>query len=134
MAWAARLAGFLLFRVIRTGKDDRFDDKRDRFFRFLAFWIFQMIWVWTVSMPVVLLNSPAVRASMPHIPFGTARDIAGVVLWGVGFIMESVSDAQRFRFREKHPDRRAVCDGGFFAWSRHPNYFGEIIIQFGTLS
>lgn len=39
MAWAARLSGFLLFRIIRTGKDDRFDDKRDKFWSFLGFWV-----------------------------------------------------------------------------------------------
>ena len=45
MLWGARLSGFLLFRIIKTGKDDRFDDKRDKFFSFLGFWVFQMIWV-----------------------------------------------------------------------------------------
>lgn len=45
MLWGARLSGFLLFRIIKTGKDDRFDDKRDKFFSFLGFWVFQMLWV-----------------------------------------------------------------------------------------
>lgn len=39
MAWAARLSGFLLFRILKTGKDDRFDDKRDKFWSFLGFWV-----------------------------------------------------------------------------------------------
>jgi steroid 5-alpha reductase family enzyme len=37
--WAARLGGFLLFRILKTGKDDRFDDKRDKFWSFLGFWV-----------------------------------------------------------------------------------------------
>jgi steroid 5-alpha reductase family enzyme len=37
--WAARLSGFLLFRILKTGKDDRFDDKRDRFWSLLEFWV-----------------------------------------------------------------------------------------------
>lgn len=45
MLWGARLSGFLLFRIIKTGKDDRFDDKRDKFWSFLGFWVFQMFWV-----------------------------------------------------------------------------------------
>lgn len=45
MVWGARLSGFLLFRILKTGKDDRFDDKRDKFFSFLGFWVAQMIWV-----------------------------------------------------------------------------------------
>ncbi|KAK5663600.1 hypothetical protein OQA88_4031 [Cercophora sp. LCS_1] len=128
MVWALRLSGFLFYRVLKTGKDDRFDDKRDKFFPFLGFWVFQMIWVWTCSLPVTILNSPAVLA-YPQRSFGTGRDIAGVVLYAIGLVMESVSDAQRMRFRAEN-DRSAVCDGGFFYLSRHPNYFGEIIVQF----
>lgn len=81
-------------------------------------------------MPVTILNSPNVtKFYQPK--FGTGCDIAGVILWGIGFIMESVSDIQKYRFRTAHGSDGAVCDVGFFAWTRHPNYFGEIIIQFG---
>ncbi|KAH8679940.1 hypothetical protein BGZ60DRAFT_369600 [Tricladium varicosporioides] len=130
MVWGLRLSGFLLFRILKTGKDDRFDDKRDKFFPFLGFWIFQMIWVWTVSLPVTVLNSPNVT-QYPQPAFGTGRDIGGVVLYVIGLIMESVSDAQKYRFRSKQGVKSAICDKGFFSWTRHPNYFGEIIIQFG---
>ncbi|KAL3958967.1 hypothetical protein ACCO45_007129 [Purpureocillium lilacinum] len=128
IAWALRLSGFLFFRILRTGSDDRFDDKRDRFFPFLGFWVAQMVWVWAVSLPVTVLNSPAVTAYPQH-AFGTGRDIAGVVLFAVGFVMESVSDVQKYRFRQTH-NGSDVCDKGFFFVSRHPNYFGEILIQF----
>jgi steroid 5-alpha reductase family enzyme len=129
IVWGLRLSGFLLFRIIKTGKDDRFDGMRDRFFPFLGFWVFQMLWVWSVSLPVTVLNSPAVQA-YPQIAFGTGRDVAGVVLFAVGFIMESVSDWQKYRFRQVHKDTAEICDKGFFAWSRHPSYFGEILIHF----
>ncbi|KAK3695162.1 hypothetical protein B0T22DRAFT_96140 [Podospora appendiculata] len=128
MVWGLRLSCFLLFRILKTGKDDRFDDKRDKFFPFLGFWIFQMVWVWAVSLPVTVLNSPAVQ-QYPQPPFGTGRDIAGVVMYAIGLVMESVSDVQKYRFRSRN-DKAAICDRGFFAVSRHPNYFGEIIIQF----
>jgi len=129
MVWGARLSGFLLFRILKTGKDDRFDDKRDKFFSFLGFWVFQMVWVWAVSLPVTLLNSPAVtQYGQPK--FGTGRDIAGVILYAIGLVMESVSDIQKYIFRSKHQNDGAVCEVGFFSWTRHPNYFGEIIIQF----
>jgi steroid 5-alpha reductase family enzyme len=92
-----------------------------------------MIWVWTVSLPVTILNSPKVtRFSQPA--FGTGRDIAGVILYSIGIIMESFSDVQKYRFKSKKSDKSAICDTGFFSWSRHPNYFGEIIIQFGTFA
>lgn len=132
MLWGIRLSGFLLFRILKTGKDDRFDDKRDKFFPFLGFWIFQMIWVWVVSLPVTIINSPNVTR-FPFIGFGTGRDIAGIVLFTLGFVMESVGDVEKFRFRQR-ADKSAVCDKGFWGWSRHPNYFGEIIIQFGMFT
>lgn len=129
MFWGARLSGFLLFRIIKTGKDDRFDDKRDDFFKFLFFWVFQMFWVWTVSLPVTLLNSPNImQYNQPS--FGTGRDIAGVILWSVGFVMESYSDVQKYLFRSNPANKGKTCDVGLFSWSRHPNYFGEIIMQF----
>lgn len=130
MAWAARLSGFLLFRIIKTGKDDRFDDKRDKFWSFLGFWVFQMFWVWTCSLPVTLLNSPNItQYEQPK--FGTGCDIAGIIMFAIGFVMESVSDVQKYRFRTAHGSDGAVCDVGFFNWTRHPNYFGEIMVQFG---
>ncbi|PHH90521.1 hypothetical protein CDD83_3446 [Cordyceps sp. RAO-2017] len=128
IVWAVRLSGFLFFRILRTGSDDRFDDKRDKFLPFLGFWLFQMLWVWTVSLPVTVLNSPNVTRYPQH-AFGTGRDVAGIVLFALGFLMESVSDVQKYRFRNAH-DGHAVCNRGLFALSRHPNYFGEIIIQF----
>lgn len=130
MAWGARLSAFLLFRIIKTGKDDRFDDKRDDFFKFLSFWIFQMIWVWTVSLPITLLNSPAITAYQPQPRFGTPADIAGVILWTIGFAMESLADVQKYRFRSNPANKGKTCSAGLFSWSRHPNYFGEIIMQF----
>lgn len=132
IVWAVRLAGFLFFRILKTGHDERFNEMRGKFLSFLGFWIFQMLWVWIVSLPVTLLNSPAVTR-YAEVPFGTGRDIAGVILFGVGFVMETVSDAQKYIFRSTH-DGKAVCSGGLFAISRHPNYFGEIIQHFGILA
>ncbi|KAF2772113.1 DUF1295-domain-containing protein [Teratosphaeria nubilosa] len=130
MLWAARLSGFLLFRILKTGKDDRFDDKRDKFFPFLGFWVFQMLWVWTVSLPVTLLNSPNVLAwKQPS--FGKATDIIGVIFFVMAFLIEAVSDVQKYRFKGSEAGKQpgAVCNVGLFKYSRHPNYFGEIMVQ-----
>jgi len=129
MLWAARLSGFLFFRILKTGKDDRFDDKRDKFFPFLGFWVFQMIWVWTVSMPVTVLNSPKVL-QYPQPSFGQATDIVGIIIFAIGFLTEAIADVQKYRFKQgpgKEPG--AVCNVGFFKYSRHPNYAGEILVQ-----
>ncbi|EPE03554.1 oxidoreductase-like protein [Ophiostoma piceae UAMH 11346] len=131
IAWALRLSGFLLFRIMRTGTDDRFDDMRSRFLPFLGFWVFQMLWVWTVSLPVTIINAPSVHATTS---FGGARDVIGAAMFAAGFACEAVADVQRFVFRQNRTSRADVCSAGLFAWSRHPNYFGEILLQFGIFT
>jgi steroid 5-alpha reductase family enzyme len=130
MVWGARLSAFLLFRIVKTGKDDRFDDKRENFLKFLGFWVFQMVWVWTVSLPITILNSPNVT-KYPQPEFGLTGDILGIVLFAIGLLMETVADWQKFSFRSKNPERKNFMSSGLFAWSRHPNYFGEIVLHFG---
>ncbi|KAJ7070640.1 DUF1295-domain-containing protein [Mycena amicta] len=135
MVWAVRIAGFLFFRVLKTGHDGRFDTIRKSFFKFLGFWIAQILWVWIVSLPVVILNAPAVSdvghgGSSPK--FGTSRDIAGLVLWALGFLIESTADAQKYRYKSsKIISKDKPVDKGAWAWSRHPQYFGEIICWWG---
>ena len=131
VAWSVRLAGFLFFRILKTGKDERFNEMRSHFVKFLGFWVFQMLWVWIVSLPVTLSNAPNVTR-YPQRDFGTGRDVAGIVLYAVGLVFEAGGDVQKYLFRSRQTresNRTAVCDSGFFALSRHPNYFGDIIIQ-----
>lgn len=132
MLWGTRLSAFLLFRILKTGKDDRFDDKRDKFFPFLGFWVAQMLWVWIVSLPVTILNSPNVL-QYPQPSFGKATDIVAIIFYVIAFLMESVSDVQKYRFKQSSQGQQpgAFCNVGLFKWSRHPNYFGEIIVQVG---
>lgn len=135
MVWAVRIAGFLLYRVLKTGSDNRFDEIRSSFFKFLGFWIGQILWVWTVSLPLIILNSPVVSdlTNMGSNPsFGTSRDIAGIVLWALGWIIETVADAQKFRYKQsKSSPKDKPIQAGIWAWSRHPPYFGEILCWWG---
>ncbi|KAF8196667.1 DUF1295-domain-containing protein [Mycena galopus ATCC 62051] len=135
MIWAVRIAGFLLFRVIKTGHDGRFDEIRKHFFKFLAFWIAQILWVWVVSLPIVILNSPAISdvghgGSNPA--FGTSRDIAGIVLWALGLFTEAIADMQKFLYKfSKTTSKDKAINTGLWAWSRNPPYFGEMMCWWG---
>ncbi|EJF57362.1 hypothetical protein DICSQDRAFT_92324 [Dichomitus squalens LYAD-421 SS1] len=135
MVWAARLAGFLLFRVLKTGSDTRFDDIRSHFFKFFGFWVGQILWVWVVSLPVTILNSPKVSAGVAP-GFGTASDILGIIIWAFGWSIETAADLQKFRYKSTNPPKEKPIDVGLWAWSRHPPYFGEILCWWGiwTLS
>ncbi|CAF3017710.1 unnamed protein product [Rotaria sp. Silwood2] len=134
MVWAVRLAIFLLIRVIKSGgKDTRFDDKRKKPLAMVVFYILQILWVWTVSLPVTLLNSPA--ASIPSQGGGNptlgTRDIVGIILWSIGFICEVVPDFHKFIWRFSKPPKSQFMHYGLWKFSRAPNYFGEILLWWG---
>lgn len=55
--------------------------------------------VWTVSLPLTILNSPAISdyydGGGDDPAFGTGRDIAGIVLWAIGLLIETTADIQK---------------------------------------
>jgi steroid 5-alpha reductase family enzyme len=115
------LALYLLYRVLKRGKDERFDAIRLNFLPFLGFWIFQMVWVWVVCLPVMFVNTETSRA-----PLGAA-DGVGIAMWAVGLTIQIVSDLQKNAFRMDPANNGKWCDAGLWYFSRHPNYFGEIL-------
>jgi len=128
VVWGLRLSGYLLYRIIKIGEDDRFDDKRADPIRFAAFWIFQAFWVFTVSLPVIFVNTPQSSVVSNQI---TAMDIIGISMFVIGLLSETVSDQQKFSFRNNPENRGKWCQVGLWKISRHPNYFGEITLWIG---
>lgn len=128
MVWAVRLGGHLLLRVMKRGKDDRFDAMRGHILRLAGFWVLQVVWVWTVSLPVILQG-----ASRTHeAPIG-AVDVVGWLLFAVGLAVEAVADWQKWTFTQTPADRRKqpFMDQGLWSLSRHPNYLGEMLLWLG---
>ncbi|KAI5084294.1 hypothetical protein GOP47_0000463 [Adiantum capillus-veneris] len=123
--WGVRLALFLLFRILQWGEDRRFDDKRENLLKFAAFWIIQAVWVWTVSLPVTIVNAS------DRNPDIQAADIVGWVLWFVGALTEAVADQQKLAFKNNPANKGKWCDAGLWGFTRHPNYFGEILLWWG---
>jgi len=126
--WGLRLSGYLLYRIIKIGEDDRFDDKRSNPVRFAIFWVFQAIWVFTVSLPVIFVNAPSSSSYTDYTPF----DIIGLILFSLGLLCEAVSDQQKFNFRNDPANRGQWCAVGLWRFSRHPNYFGEMCVWWGV--
>lgn len=126
VAWALRLGVFLVARIRRDGSDGRFDDiKRDPV-RFLASWTTQALWV------VVTAGCALAAMTTPEDAGLGVLTVVGVAVWVVGLAVEAVADAQKRSFRS-HPgnDGRFITTG-LWAWSRHPNYFGEIVLWVGV--
>ena len=122
-----QLGAFLLHRVLKRGHDSRFDEIRSKCLPFLVFWIFQMLWVFVVSAPLIYVNS----SPRPELPLG-AYDYAGWALFGTGFVMQVVSDVQKSAFRADEANAKKVCTVGLWRFSRHPNFCGEILMWWGV--
>jgi len=123
IVWAARLAGFLLTRILLWGEDHRFDEQRNNIVRLALFWSIQAVWVWTVSLQVTILNAKDSPTPLE------ARDYIGWTMFAVGLLTEAVADVQKLLFKNQVSNR--WCDVGLWRYSRHPNYFGEMLLWWG---
>ncbi|MBN1402756.1 MAG: DUF1295 domain-containing protein [Anaerolineae bacterium] len=125
--WAGRLGTYLFLRVLHTGKDARFDEIKRSFIRFLNTWTLQGLWV-TFTLSAALAGiTTTVRK-----PLGWFALIGGLV-WIAGFGIEALADAQKSRFRADPTKKGTFIQSGLWAWSRHPNYFGEITLWVGVV-
>jgi steroid 5-alpha reductase family enzyme len=125
LIWCARLGSFLFRRVKRDGKDGRFDDIKPQWGRFLMAWTFQGLWVFMTLLAALLaITSPAAAG-------WDLLASLGLLLWILGFSIEVIADRQKSAFRSDPANRGRFITAGLWAWSRHPNYFGEIVLWTG---
>ena len=125
VVWAARLGSFLFKRVHAAGEDRRFRSIKTDFLQFFMTWTLQGLWV-TVTYAAGLAAMTSSTKVAPDVFL-----VAGVVLWMAGFAIEVVADRQKSRFRADESNRNSFIQSGLWAWSRHPNYFGEIVLWLG---
>lgn len=124
--WAARLGSFLFVRITRDGHDKRFTSIKPHFWRFATAWTLQGLWVFLTLLGVVLV------AGSPQPHAWSAFSLVGGALWVLGFALEVVADAQKRRFRAQPANAGRFITTGLWAWSRHPNYAGEILLWWGV--
>lgn len=124
--WAVRLGGFLFSRIRDMGHDRRFASLKHSFPRFLLTWTLQGLWVFLTAGAALA----AITSSGSTPLYGWAW--FGVALWLAGFAIETVADEQKRRFRRDPANQGRFITTGLWAWSRHPNYFGEILLWTGV--
>lgn len=123
--WAARLGSFLFRRVRRDGRDGRFDRIKTDPLRFFMTWTLQGLWVLlTLACGLAIITSSQ-RQSIGWVA------IVGIVVWVAGFAIEVVADQQKSVFKRDPANAGRFITSGLWAWSRHPNYFGEITLWVG---
>lgn len=131
-AWSLRLGTHLAIRTFRhLGEEDgRYVKMRETHgsrmpWRMAIFYFQQALALTLLMLPFYAAGSDAdgQRAWAVH--------WAGAALFLAGFALESAGDAQLARFKSDPANRGKVCDTGLWAWTRHPNYLGEILIWLG---
>jgi steroid 5-alpha reductase family enzyme len=126
--WAIRLSSFLFLRIREDGHDKRFTEVIPDKTKFLFYWTFQGFWAFIT--PVVAFTAIGSQNISGDIEIMT---LLGLVIWLIGFCIEVIADRQKRKFRKTTENKSRFISSGLWAWSRHPNYFGEIILWIGVL-
>lgn len=125
MVWALRLSTFLFLRISKSGKDSRFDEIKGQPLRFLLAWTLQGLWVVLTAAAALAVITGGVRE-----PLGLLGYL-GIAVWTVGILIEIVADRQKSKFKADPDNDGKFINVGLWSWSRHPNYFGEIVLWTG---
>jgi Predicted membrane protein len=120
--WAVRLGSFLFLRIHKAGEDKRFRTIKPSASQFFMTWTLQGFWVSICSMCALTAISSEVGVII-NIFF-----YIGVALFLIGFSIEIVADNQKNTFRSLEENKDKFITSGLWAKSRHPNYFGEIML------
>jgi steroid 5-alpha reductase family enzyme len=124
--WAARLGAFLFRRIRKAGKDTRFDEIKPSFIRFLNTWTLQGLWVTFTLAAALAAITATTRKELDVFA------VIGFLVWVFGFAFEVTADTQKSRFRADPNNKGKFIHTGLWSWSRHPNYFGEIVLWVGV--
>ena len=122
--WAVRLIAYLVVRIRKIKKDNRFDGVREDWRKFIVFWSFQAGAVWIILLPSLYF----LQAKVFEIKL---LSYLGVTVWFIGLTIESVADWQKFTFKNNPVNKGKFIATGLWKYARHPNYFGEMLVWWG---
>ena len=123
--WALRLGSFLFMRIHKDGEDKRFRTIKPSATQFFMTWTLQGLWVSLCSMCALTAISSDGGVVV------NAMFYFGLGLFVLGFSTEIVADNQKSKFRSFSENKDKFITTGLWAKSRHPNYFGEIVLWTG---
>ena len=124
--WAVRLGIFLFIRVLKVGEDRRFREAKKSFSKYLVWWTMSALWVFLTTanaLTLIVNNKKLVNEPFFYL---------GVLIWIIGILFEIVADEQKRRFQINKNNKDKFISSGLWSISRHPNYFGEIILWIGV--
>ncbi|MEW2139493.1 DUF1295 domain-containing protein [Streptomyces sp. NPDC005409] len=127
--WGLRLAAHIAHRSRGHGEDPRYTallakaPGNQKWYALRTVYLLQAALVWLISLPVQI-------ASYSTAPLGPLA-VCGITLWAAGLLFETVGDHQLARFKADPHNRGRIMDRGLWAWTRHPNYFGDSLLWWG---
>ena len=123
--WTLRLGIFLFYRVLKVGEDIRFKDVKNNALKFFVWFSISSLWVSLTTMAAMnVVTSKNYHQDLTLLYIGT-------MIWVFGFLFEIISDYQKIKFKNNASNKNKFIDSGLWSISRHPNYFGEIILWIG---
>lgn len=126
--WTIRLGSFLFARIHAAGgSDSRFEKIKINPARFLVAWTLQALWVILTASAALAAITATQRAEIGLFFW------IGAAIWVIGISFEAVADRQKGTFKSDPANKGKFINTGLWAWSRHPNYFGEITLWTGIL-
>ena len=123
--WTLRLGIFLFYRVFKVGEDDRFKEVKQVLSKFLIWFTVSGLWVSLTSIAALKVLTSQVQHNYYYFIY------LGLALWLFGFIFEVLADYQKTKFKNNPENKDKFISTGLWSLSRHPNYFGEIILWIG---
>ena len=123
--WGFRLAIYLFYRILKIKKDSRFNEIRSNFVKLAGFWIIQTVSIFIISLAYVVFF----EVFDPTDKISVVYTAIGFLIWVLGFSIEAISDKQKWAYLSS--GGKKWIDSGLWKYSRHPNYFGEILCWVG---
>lgn len=130
-AWGIRLAVYVHARNRGKGEDFRYKAWREEWGRwfvprtYLQVFLLQGFFMTLIAAPLWVVASAPDRTLGPWA-------LAGAVVWAFGFGFEAVGDAQMLSFKRDPANKGKLIDIGLWRYTRHPNYFGEVVLWWGA--
>lgn len=131
LLWGTRLGVHLFLRNWNKPEDARYAKWRKEWGRhavlrsFLQVFLLQGILVLIISLPVIVVIAGE-ESSL------TLLDLAGIIVWTVGWLFETIGDYQLARFTGDPANKGRIMQAGLWKYTRHPNYFGEVALWWGV--
>jgi len=129
--WGVRLSLHLAIRNWGKPEDYRYQNFRATYgvrrywwFSYFQTFLLQGVLMWLISAPLLgaMFGGPA---------YLSLWDVLGLVLWCVGFLFETIGDAQLAQFKRNPVNKGRLFTGGLWRYTRHPNYFGDAMVWWG---